>query len=399
MTTPGRFVFVFAVHVLPMLTGLPSALRAHDPGLSTLRVEVRPADILFHATLSPVDAAYLLSPERRHAPFATNQAAYAAQVPQLYTVKVDETSLTNPEDVDVQLLPGDNLEFRFRYVCAAGSRLRLNARLLASLPAGHRQYVSLVTMDGVLLAEKLWAAHEAEVNVALPPLALATGRAKAPGDAERTSSWVAGEAQGRSLGDADTEARVHPGATSTFKAFLWLGVEHILTGYDHLLFLLGVLLVCRRWGSLLAVVTSFTVGHSLTLIAATLDWATVPSAVIEPAIAVTIVFVGVENLLRRGAEPRGRWVLTFFFGLIHGFGFAGILRELGVGADGRGLIVPLFSFNLGVELGQLLIAAVALPLLWWAHRFPVFDRRGVPALSVLVGVAGLYWFLERTVLA
>lgn len=397
MTIPGRFVFVFAVQALPMLIGLPGVLRAHDPGLSTLRIEVRPADMLFHATLAPADAAYLLTPGRRHEPFATNQATYAAGVPQLYAVEVDEASLTSPDDVDVQLLPGDNLEFRFRYVRPAGSRLRLNARLLSSLPAGHRQYVSLVTMDGVLLAEKLCTAHDAEVSVTLPP-ASAVGQAEAPDNAEKASNWAAGEPQSKSGDSADTQARAHSDATSTFKAFLRLGVEHILTGYDHLLFLFGVLLVCRRWGSLLAVVTSFTVGHSLTLIAATLDWATVPPAVIEPTIAATIVFVGVENLLRRGAEPRERWLLTFCFGLIHGFGFAGILRDLGVGGDGRGLMVPLFSFNLGVELGQLLIAVVVLPLLWWAHRFPVFDRRGVPALSVLVGVAGLYWFLERTVL-
>ena len=398
MTIPGRFVFVFAVQALPMLIGLPGVLRAHDPGLSTLRIEVRPADMLFHTTLAPADAVYLLTPGRRHEPFAASQAAYAAQVPQLYAVEVDEASLTSPDDVDVQLLPGDNLEFRFRYVRPAGSRLRLNARLLSSLPAGHRQYVSLVTMDGVLLAEKLWTAHDTEVSVTLPPPASVVSQASAPDNAEKASNWAAGEPHSKSGDSADTQARARPDVTSTFKAFLRLGVEHILTGYDHLLFLFGVLLVCRRWGSLLAVVTSFTVCHSLTLIAATLDWATVPPAVIEPTIAATIVFVGVENLLRRGAEPRERWLLTFCFGLIHGFGFAGILRDLGVGGDGRGLMVPLFSFNLGVELGQLLIAVVVLPLLWWTHRFPVFDRRGVPALSVLVGVAGLYWFLERTVL-
>ncbi len=390
MIFPGRFAFVLTLPVLAVLMGLPGSVRAHDPGLSTLRIEVRSADLLFHATLSPVDGAHLLAPDVRHEPFAANRLAYVARVPQLYAVEVDGTSLTAPDDVDVELLPGDNLEFRFRYLRPTGSRLTLNARLLASLPGGHRQYVTLVTSDGVLLAEKLWAAHEAEMSVVLPPgSAGGAGAVGRSGDSGVTASPAGAGATERVSGDR----------TAAFKAFLRLGVEHILTGYDHLLFLLGVLLVCRGWGSLLAVITSFTLGHSLTLIAATLDWATVSPAVIEPTIAATIVYVGVENLLRRGAEPRGRWLLTFGFGLIHGFGFAGMLRELGVGSDGRGLLVPLFSFNLGVELGQLLIAAVILPLLWWAHRFPLFGRRGVPALSVLVGAVGLYWLLERTVWA
>jgi len=114
-------------------------------------------------------------------------------------------------------------------------------------------------------------------------------------------------------------------------------------------------------------------------------------------IAASIFYVGIENLVRRGAEPKGRWALTFAFGLIHGFGFASVLRELGVGSNGHGLAMPLFTFNLGVEIGQVTIAAIVLPIVWQLRKNPAFLRRGVPILSGLVAAAGLYWFLERTI--
>jgi hydrogenase/urease accessory protein HupE len=146
-----------------------------------------------------------------------------------------------------------------------------------------------------------------------------------------------------------------------------------------------------------AIISCFTLGHSITLAAATLDWVNLPARYTEPLIAASIVYVGLENLWRRGAEPRGRWAVTFVFGLIHGFGFASVLRDLGVGQGGSGLLLPLFSFNLGVELGQIAVAAVALPLIWRLRKNEKFLQRGVPALSALVAAAGLYWLLERTI--
>jgi hypothetical protein len=99
------------------------------------------------------------------------------------------------------------------------------------------------------------------------------------------------------------------------------------------------------------VITCFTLAHSVTLGLAALDFVTLSPRLVEPLIAASIVFVGVENLLRRD-DPRGRWALTLAFGLIHGFGFAGVLKDAGLGSSGAALLVPLFSFNLGVELGQ-----------------------------------------------
>jgi hydrogenase/urease accessory protein HupE len=185
-------------------------------------------------------------------------------------------------------------------------------------------------------------------------------------------------------------------ARPTFWGFLRLGIAHIWTGYDHLLFLFGLLVVCRSFRSIVGIISCFTVAHSITLALATLNIVNLPSRIVEPMIAASIFYVGIENLLRKGAEPKGRWALTFAFGLIHGFGFASVLRELGVGSNGHGLAMPLFTFNLGVEIGQVSIAAIVLPIVWQLRKNPVFVRRGVPVLSGFVAAAGLYWFLERT---
>ena len=185
---------------------------------------------------------------------------------------------------------------------------------------------------------------------------------------------------------------------ASFSAFVRLGIGHIFTGYDHLFFLFGLLLTCARWRGLIAIVTCFTAGHSLTLALATFDLVNLPPRLTEPLIALTILFVGAENLWRRGEESRERWVLALLFGLVHGFGFANVLRELGVGAGGRGIAGPLLGFNLGVEIGQLLFATVVLGVLWRLRPAPAFARRWVPGLSVIIALAGLYWLIERTLL-
>ena len=183
---------------------------------------------------------------------------------------------------------------------------------------------------------------------------------------------------------------------TSFRQFAFLGVEHIVTGYDHVLFLLGVLLLSGSLSMAAKIVTSFTAAHSLTLALATLDIISIRPTVVEPLIALSIVYVGVENLVRKNIGRR--WPLTFAFGLVHGLGFASQLGDLRGAGDA---IVPLLSFNLGVEVGQLAIAAVTLPLLWRLRTHPSVPSpsRWVPACSVLIALAGSYWFLERTLLA
>lgn len=169
-----------------------------------------------------------------------------------------------------------------------------------------------------------------------------------------------------------------------------LGVEHIVTGYDHLVFLLGLLLIGGRLRTLLGIVTAFTVAHSLTLGLAATGVLTPPPALVEAAIAGSILYVGLENLIVR--EPRHRWRLTFAFGLVHGFGFAGVLAEIGLKDH---LVPTLLTFNLGVEMGQLAILAVALPLLLLARRLEGFRVHGVRFASAGVAIAGAVWLVQR----
>jgi hypothetical protein len=114
-------------------------------------------------------------------------------------------------------------------------------------------------------------------------------------------------------------------------------------------------------------------------------------------IAATIVYVGVENIIR-GDHPKGRHWLTFGFGLIHGFGFAGVLREMEISSSGTGILLPLLSFNLGIETGQIAVASIVLPMIWWLNNKVEIADKFLRGCSIIVSLMGFYWFLERTVL-
>ncbi|MBI5068250.1 MAG: HupE/UreJ family protein [Deltaproteobacteria bacterium] len=175
--------------------------------------------------------------------------------------------------------------------------------------------------------------------------------------------------------------------------FFTLGLEHILSGLDHLLFLGALLLRGRRLRGLLGVITAFTLAHSLTLAAAVLGLVVVPARIVEPAIAASIVWVAVENLRGDGA-PDHRWLLTFAFGLVHGFGFASALE--GLALPPWRLAGALALFNLGIEAGQALVIAAALPLFLWLRR-AAWERWVVRGASLAVALTGAIWFVQRIV--
>ncbi len=177
--------------------------------------------------------------------------------------------------------------------------------------------------------------------------------------------------------------------------FIQLGFEHILTGYDHLLFLLALLALGGGLVYLLKVITAFTVAHSITIALTTLGIIGLPSQIIESGIALSISLVALENIWRRFDVPkleRGRWLLVFAFGLLHGMGFAGILQELQVPPNN--LPLAILGFNVGVEIGQLLVVIPAFLLLTWLKKL----RWNIPvqyAASAAAVLAGGYWFIER----
>jgi hypothetical protein len=175
--------------------------------------------------------------------------------------------------------------------------------------------------------------------------------------------------------------------------YLWLGYTHILPkGLDHILFVLGLFLLSPRWKTLLQQVTAFTVAHSITLGLSIYGVVSLPSRIVEPLIALSIVYVAIENLWTRELKP-WRLALVFMFGLLHGLGFAGVLRELGLP---RGeFLTALVTFNLGVEGGQLTIIAGALLLVGMWMRRDWYRRRVVMPASIAIAVVGVYWTVTR----
>lgn len=266
--------------------------------------------------------------------------------------------------IDARIVEADGVLLAALFACPMDtSQVRVSFDLFERLTKGHRHLYAVSVgeqeQDGVATAS------QPSFEIVLP---------------------VSGEARAR--GKVSTPSARRAGVIALFK----LGVEHILTGADHLVFLLGLVLVGGTLRSLFGVVTAFTVAHSISLASAALGWWAPSPRIIEPAIALSIAYVGIENFFVRDASKR--WRLTFLFGLVHGFGFAGGLMEVGLAR--AKIPSALLSFNLGVEVGQLAVLAVVLPLLWRARRWAWFQRRGVVALNVAITLAGLGWFVERT---
>ncbi len=178
--------------------------------------------------------------------------------------------------------------------------------------------------------------------------------------------------------------------------YLKLGFIHILpAGLDHILFVLGLFFLSTRLRPLLAQVTAFTVAHTATLALSIFDVVSLPSSVVEPLIALSIVYVAVENLVTSELKP-WRPVVVFGFGLLHGLGFAGVLRELGLPRGG--LVTALLSFNVGVELGQLAVIALAFAAVGWLRPRAWYRRAVTVPASLLIAAAGLAWAVERTMM-
>lgn len=257
---------------------------------------------------------------------------------------------------------GDGVAVTARWGCPrAPGRLRMVLGFLDRLPEGHL-HVALLRLPGGVVQR--------------------TARAGAP----------------------VLEVEAQPGAWAGAGRFLRLGAEHIFQGGDHLAFLLGVLLLGGTFRQLLGIVTAFTLAHSVTLAVATLGWLVPAPRLIEPLIALSILAVAAENLLalrsplstaRVNASIARRWRLTFGFGLVHGFGFAGALRALELP---RAMLAPsLLTFNLGVELGQLVIVALAWPLLRWVRGLPGMWPGGMRWASTAVAALGVFWLVQRLV--
>lgn len=337
---------------------------AHPPGLSSMDVQLQENSLKLSTTFSLQDIEAII-------PMDSDLDAEVS-VQELEAVKPQVTALVmknvlvsaaglalSAEPSTIHFDDQNNAHIELFYPLMSPQDLTVRTDFLVLLPEGHQQFVTVRSLDAQVLIEKMLT--RADSSFVLPNTA-----------PEKAQS-------------------------STFLSFFSLGIEHILTGYDHLLFLFALLAVTHRFWSALKIITFFTIAHSITLAAAGLNLFDLPSHIVEPLIAATIVYVGLENLVR-GDHVKGRHWLTFSFGLIHGFGFAGVLREMDISSGDSGILMPLLSFNLGIETGQITIATIVLPLIWLINNNLRFNYLFLKIVSSLVSLMGLYWFLERTIL-
>jgi hydrogenase/urease accessory protein HupE len=342
---------------------------AHDPFEITTDAHVSGDELRLHTTLSLLTATRACfdgpDSQRRLEPrdFEAFRDAFDACARDYYRVS-SAGAVLPARSASARLgLEGD-VELWATYARPTASPLVFEASRLRKL-AARAGVVLTVTGVRTFLGQKLLSPDDAQLEIAITPEAEALGTAPLP-----------------SLG-----------------RYLWLGVEHILSGADHLLFLLGLLVVCRRLRSVAVIVTCFTVAHSITLALAALGCVMLPARLVEPLIAASIVLVGLENL-KHGSEPDGpwlgRWLIAFGFGLIHGLGFASALRQIGLGSQGSSVLAPLVAFNVGVELGQLSVAAVLLAIVWNLPRTGRLVQ--LPRFaSLFIAAIGLIWFVERVI--
>jgi hydrogenase/urease accessory protein HupE len=193
------------------------------------------------------------------------------------------------------------------------------------------------------------------------------------------------------------EIRAHDSPFQVASVFLVEGIKHILFGFDHLLFVAALMLIVRNWRVLVKTITAFTVAHSITLTFATLGWFTLPSGPVEIMIAFSIVLVGAEVIrMERGQTSltiQWPWIVAFAFGLLHGFGFAGALEDLGLPQGD--IPLALFCFNIGVEIGQLMFVAAILLAVGVLQRIIDVPRKAIVAPAYAIGIMATFWTIER----
>ena len=318
-----------------ILTIFATSALAHDPGLSAVEVHILADRIVAEVSFAPTDLEGIRS--------------------DFLLIHGDGKKLES-RSFSLKSSDRNSIHYLLEFSNPNASELQITAPVLANLPRGHKQFCSVFDQENRLLAERMLSADSKDLTIDL---------------------------------------RSKSNNNSIFR-FLVLGIEHILTGYDHLAFLLALLIAGGSLRHNAKIITSFTVAHSLTLALATLGLVNISPAIVEPLIAVSIIFVGLENLFRR--RLAARWLVTFGFGLVHGLGFAATLRELGIGTIGARVALPLLSFNVGVELAQIAIAVLVLPLVWRLEQRSSFALKHVPAFSLLITFAGVYWFLARTLM-
>ena len=326
------FLFLFSMN-----------LSAHDLGISAMNVEITGGKLVVYSSYARADFDAVIK--------FNDAEDFKAFTKKTVAVEIDGKPL-EVLDNDVSFDNQDGLNLRHSFGEISGEQIKITSFLPSKLSSNHIQILKLIRNDKEISRQFL------------------------TGD---DNSFVF------NLEDLQT--------LDSFGQFLTLGIKHIAFGFDHFLFLLALLLVVSKFSEIAKIVTFFTIAHSITLSLVALSIISVPSFLVEPIIAVSIIYVGLENIFK--TEQKKRWLIAYIFGLVHGLGFASVLQEIGIG-EGISSVMPLLSFNLGVEIGQFAIILLVLPVLWKLNRETFYAKKFVPICSVLIAFAGLYWLIERT---
>jgi hypothetical protein len=331
------------MRIAAMFLALASVLAAHDVSRSDSRVEIQDKEVRVFLTLNYKEL--------------QNPALTSAEIEPIFNAVQNHYFVGTPAAPirttleKYSAIGGPLIQLQILYTFERNvTSLNVKSTLPEIMPAGHQHFMS-VRLNGAL--------HEAILDSRTPEAAF-TG--------------------------------VQATKLQTFWRFLRLGVEHIFTGYDHLAFLLGLLVATATIGSLVRIITSFTIAHSITLALATFNVVILPARLTESLIALSILYVAIENLLDFRAMKR--YYITFLFGLVHGFGFSNVLREMDLPKSS--LALSLFSFNAGVEIGQITFVLLIFPLV--QDLVSSGWKRLKPAVSIGVACLAVYWFVQRAFL-
>ena len=332
-----------------------SVVRAHDPGLSALDVRVHDDVLSAQLSIAAPDVALMTSSHD-----IDRRLILSELVRDSLRLAVDGVPLPVVVD-DVSIEEGAarvQLSFAMAPSHTRGRRLTIASDVPNRVARGHRELLTVRAGDRIV-TEKL-------LDSSTGPVAIDVA--------------------------IDLEAAPRTAAQRAWQ-FLTVGVRHILTGYDHLVFLAGLVLAARGARELVVGLTTFTAAHSLSLVLVVIAGVHAPPAIVEPIIAASIAWIGLENLV--SGRPGLRLPVVFGFGLIHGLGFAEALSELGFGSSAAETAIALVSFNSGVEAGQLAVALMLMPVVWTIRSRPSWAARLLPVCSALIMLAGGYWLIER----
>jgi hypothetical protein len=356
-------------------------------GLSALKMTVLQAPLEADFAISFADLDSLVKLDKSGDEMVTKEEIQVA-LEQLKNLVRDEVEISfdGRRVMPVQITPvhqESNFEVKMTFAGDPPARVGIESKILRRLPPEHQEFVQFFNTASEMIAEKV-----------LTP-------------ADIKCEHVLFDKKNAPTAAAGSTASEAPAVQSGFGRFMKMGVQHILVDEktvktssgeksfymitDHVLFLLALLVICERFLDVVKIVTSFTVAHSITLGLAAANIISAPSRIVEPMIAATIIYVGIENLLKL-KTLQWRWLIAFTFGLIHGLGFATAFKEM---FSSGNFLLRLLSFNVGVEIGQILIAAVILPILWQLRKHPKFAPRWIPVTSIAIVLMGSWWLIER----